>query len=89
VSHRLDATFDADEASDATGPLVDLPQPDLCHWLVARLQPPGSIHTIIILVDVSYAAQQVHRIVNVALFSRYRIYIFLRKEGSLSCLRLT
>jgi hypothetical protein len=44
------------------------------------------------LVDVSYAAPQVHRIVNVALhqefFSRYRIYIF-PKRGRISIMSKT
>jgi hypothetical protein len=39
------------------------------------------------LVDVSYAVPQAHGIANV--FFRYRIYIFPRDEGFLSCLRLT
>jgi hypothetical protein len=44
------------------------------------------------LVDVSYAAPQVHGIVNVALHREYSpgiIFIFPREEVPLSCLRLT
>jgi hypothetical protein len=45
------------------------------------------------LVDVSYAAPQVHIIVNIALHWEYSpgiVFIFFsREEGSLSCLRLT
>jgi hypothetical protein len=44
-------------------------------------------------IDVSYAAPQAHEIFQCStspgVFSRYHIYIFLREEGSLSCLRLT
>jgi hypothetical protein len=44
-------------------------------------------------VDVSYVAPQTHGIVNVALHPEYSlgiVFIFsLKKEGSLSCLRLT
>jgi hypothetical protein len=45
-----------------------------------------------VVIDISYAAPQAHEIINAALhreYSRYRIYIFPREEGSLSCLRLT
>jgi hypothetical protein len=45
------------------------------------------------LVDVSYATPQAHRIVNVALHQEYSsgiVFIFFpSEEGSLSCLRLT
>jgi hypothetical protein len=56
VDPRLDSTSDGNEASNATGPPMDLPKPDLHHWLVEKLWLPGSIQTIMILVDVSYAA---------------------------------
>jgi hypothetical protein len=43
--------------------------------------------------NISYAAPQAHRIVNVAIHSEYSpgiiFYIFPREEGSLSCLRQT